>query len=253
MINLELLVREKHDQLNENDLQIWNYITQHEKECCDIRIEQLAEICHVSRTSILRFTKKISLSGFTELKFMLKQNVENQHQLSGIDIDEMSNIHNQSVSIIKEYDFTKACEILSSANHVFAYGIGELFSGAMQMMKSNFFLMNCMINPIQGIGEMKFVVNHICEADVVILFTMSGRNQTMIEFVKQLKEKSCKVITICGNRYGDIKEYSDLFFTFTPIPQKIKIDRDEYIPNSLLFYFIELFFFHYTAYIQQHE
>lgn len=249
---LDHLVQANYDSLNENDLQIWNYITQHKRECIDIKIEQLAEICHVSRTSILRFTKKISLNGFSELKFKLKQDEENQHQLTDMDIKEFNDIYLQSVNIIKEYDFLPACEVLNQAKRVFSYGIGEVFSGVMQILKSNLFLMNCMINPIQGTGEMQFVINQINTEDAVILFTMSGNDSITLNFAKQLKEKGCKVIAICGNRYGEVNSYTDLCYFFTPIPQKIKIDQDEYIPNSLLFYFIELFFLEYTTYVQYH-
>lgn len=251
--NIEALVKQHYDSLNDNDIHIWNYIVHNKQACSTIKIEQLADICHVSRTSILRFTKKISLNGFTELKFMLKQDIEDLRQLSEMDIDELNDAHMQSIQIIQNYDYTKACEILSQADRVFAYGIGEVFSGAIQILKSNLFLMERIITPIQGVSEMKFVIDKIRPQDAVILFTMSGNDPTTLDYAKQLKEKGCKVIAICGNRHGQINTHSDLCFYFLPIPKKIQIEHDEYIPSSLLYFFIELLFFKYCVYVQGHK
>lgn len=251
--NIEALVKEHYEALNDNDIHIWNYIVHNKQECSTIKIEQLAEICHVSRTSILRFTKKISLNGFTELKFMLKQDIEDLHQLSDEDIDELNNAHVQSINIIKDYDYTTACEILHHANRVFAYGIGEVFSGAIQILKSNLFLMERILIPVQGISEMQFVVDKINPQDAVILFTMSGNDPTTVAYAKQLKDKGCRVIAICGNRHGQINTLCDLCFYFLPITQKIQIEHDEYIPNSLLYFFIELLFFKYSVFVQNNQ
>ena len=72
MILLEDLVKEKYHELNENELYIWQYILHHKKETQKMSIQELAQRCNVSRTSILRFAQKLGLDGFSELKVYLK-------------------------------------------------------------------------------------------------------------------------------------------------------------------------------------
>ena len=72
-MKLDDLVNKYYSDLNLNDLYIWRYILGHKKTCENMSISELAEHCNVSKTSILRFTQKISLNGFSELKFYLKQ------------------------------------------------------------------------------------------------------------------------------------------------------------------------------------
>ena len=71
-MHLEQLIEQNYHKLNESDLYIWNHIRTHPDECRDISIDALSEACCVSHTTILRFAKKLGLSGFSELKVILK-------------------------------------------------------------------------------------------------------------------------------------------------------------------------------------
>lgn len=54
-MKLEELVNRNYQQLNDNDLYIWNYIIHHRKECERLSIDELALRCSVSRSTILRY------------------------------------------------------------------------------------------------------------------------------------------------------------------------------------------------------
>ena len=71
-MTLDELFNEHRSQLGENDLYIWNYITAHRRECAALPIETLGRRCNVSRTTILRFARKLGLHGFSELKVLLR-------------------------------------------------------------------------------------------------------------------------------------------------------------------------------------
>ena len=77
-MTLDELVESHYDELNENDLYIWQYIFHHKTECQKMSIQQLAHACNVSHTSIIRFTKKIGLDGYSELKVYLKWSLNKQ-------------------------------------------------------------------------------------------------------------------------------------------------------------------------------
>lgn len=47
-MKLEELVNRNYQQLNDNDLYIWNYIIHHRKECERLSIDELALRCSVS-------------------------------------------------------------------------------------------------------------------------------------------------------------------------------------------------------------
>ena len=67
-MKLAELVNQHYKELSSNDLYIWDYIQAHRKECQNLSIVELAQRCHVSKTTILRFAQKLSLKGYSELK-----------------------------------------------------------------------------------------------------------------------------------------------------------------------------------------
>lgn len=79
-MRLEELLNQYSDRLSENDLYIWDYVEKHKKQCENMTIEELARKCNVSRTTVLRFTKKLSLKGFGEFKVHLKMENDDKKQ-----------------------------------------------------------------------------------------------------------------------------------------------------------------------------
>ena len=71
-MTIDELVNKYYENLNDSDLYIWNYISKNKSKTCNYTIEELSKCCNVSKTSIIRFAKKLSLSGFSELKVYLK-------------------------------------------------------------------------------------------------------------------------------------------------------------------------------------
>ena len=69
---IEELINKYRSNLNSTDMIIWKYIYNNKNKCRNMTINELAKNCNVSRTTILRFSKKLSLDGYSELKAVLK-------------------------------------------------------------------------------------------------------------------------------------------------------------------------------------
>lgn len=52
-MKLEERISQYYDRLNPNDRIIWQYISTHMGECCNISIEELALRCNVSRSTVM--------------------------------------------------------------------------------------------------------------------------------------------------------------------------------------------------------
>ena len=94
-MNLEELVNSSLNKLNPTDLIVWRYIYANKKECCYISIYDLANACNVSRTTILRFAKKLGLDGFSDLKMMLKMEISQARRKA---VYRYSQSYNESLS-----------------------------------------------------------------------------------------------------------------------------------------------------------
>lgn len=77
-MELQRLVFEKETELNELDLDILNYVLNHQQEVQTLGIMQLADVTHASKSSILRMTKKLGFSGYSEFKYFLRHKVNQE-------------------------------------------------------------------------------------------------------------------------------------------------------------------------------
>ena len=71
-MKLDAVINQHYARLNENDLHILQFIRNNLELCQTSTIHDLSEQCNVSSASILRTAQKLGFSGFSELKFFLK-------------------------------------------------------------------------------------------------------------------------------------------------------------------------------------
>ena len=66
------LINKYYERLNEMDIYILERIVSNESKLSNIGIEELAKLCNTSKSTIMRLTKKIGFSGYSEFKNYLK-------------------------------------------------------------------------------------------------------------------------------------------------------------------------------------
>lgn len=120
-MKLQELVSHHASALNETDLAVWRYIESHPQECCYISIYDLANRCHVSRTSVLRFAKKLGLDGFSDLKSMLKLDQSRADAVPALNIAEATtNLCQKIGEEIAKQDFQRVNSLMHEAKRVFS-------------------------------------------------------------------------------------------------------------------------------------
>lgn len=124
---LEDLVNNNLSKLNPTDLIVWRYIYAHKKECCYISIYDIADACNVSRTTVLRFAKKLGLDGFSDLKMMLKMQISQAWEQPSMDIAQATTDLCQKVGEeVAKQDFTRINKLLYHAKRIFIYSSGHV-------------------------------------------------------------------------------------------------------------------------------
>lgn len=205
---LEELINKNYHQLNDNVRYIWNYISLHRKECENISIDDLAEKCHVSRTTILRFSKRLGLKGYTELKVFLRIDNSKSH-------DEDAGINNiyqsclRYMKSIKEQDMSHTIELLMNAKNIYAYGTGSIQNHVISEMKRTFLDVGKLIFTIKSMSETQVYEEVMTPEDVIIIVSYSGENKKMLEFVKKAKLRNISIIAITTQTTNSLFQIAD--------------------------------------------
>ena len=207
-MRLEELINKNYKQLNENDLYIWNYINTHRKECEKLSIDDLADKCHVSRTTILRFSKRLGLKGYAELKVYLR--IDNQQfKDKEAGLETVYHKYKDYMEDIKNKDLTSIIELIIQAENAYVYGTGYIQNHAASELKRAFLFVNKLFFNIKSMNETAAFVDIIENKDVMVMISYSGENKQLLDFAKKLKMKGVPIIAITRTKNNSLSQMAD--------------------------------------------
>ena len=206
---LDDLVKINYGKLNENDLHIWNYIDSHRLECSQCTIEELARKCSVSRTTILRFTKKLSMDGFSELKIHLKMEIADSKKPTRDIVKEVCSDYRKRIDEMEKNDYAEVCRLIYEAKRIFVYGSGAVQSFVAKEFARAFLSAQICMNQIEGgRGERELISDILREGDLVIIVSLSGESAHVLEFAKMLNMKGIPIVSMTKLRNNTLAQMS---------------------------------------------
>lgn len=254
MLNLEELVESHYDALNENDLYIWQYIYHHKRECQKMSIQELAQSCNVSHTSIIRFCKKLGLDGYSELKVHLKWNLEKGfHYEKNTIRDAVKELH-ETITMMEEKDLDPVLEMIHQAKRVFIYGSGQVQYNAAQELRKDFAYGKKIFFVIDGELEIDTTLRYANrEEDVFILISLSGDSETVVTLAKALKQMRIKNIGIALDNHNLLSKYADQFLGFKATSFDTGFYDKRFTCTGHFYLVISMLFLRYLEYYNQQK
>lgn len=212
---LEGLIEDNYHSLNENDLYIWQYIYHHKEQCRKMSIHELAHICNVSHTSILRFTRKLGLDGYSEFKVYLKLWTAQDSEFDRHMIHNSVNELTRTLKDLEGRDLDSILCLIDKARHVFIYGTGEVQYNAALEFKREFAYRHRIMHVIEGKTEIDTVLHTANPEDVFIIISLSGDNETAVNLAKTLRKLKIPSIGIALNTTNLLQKYCTAFLGFS--------------------------------------
>lgn len=251
MIMLEELVEKHYDSLNENDLYIWQYIHHHKSECQKMSIQELARICNVSHTSILRFCKKLELDGYSELKVHLKWNQEKKVEIDPTMVKQIAKELRDTVSLMEDRDLESILKLIYDAKNVFVYGGGIVQYHAAEEFRKDFAYGKKIFHVVEDGVEIDTTLHYATKEDVFIIISLSGDNETCATLAKALKQMHIKTIGIALDRHNLLSKYCDTFLGFTSTPFNTGFYDKHFTCTGHFFIIVSMLFARYVEYCHQ--
>ena len=75
-MKFEDLIKENKEKFTQTDFDIVDFLINNKNKKLDLSINEFAKKCLTSRTSILRFSKKLGFEGYSEFKYFLNKKEE---------------------------------------------------------------------------------------------------------------------------------------------------------------------------------
>lgn len=251
-MNFNELINKNYKTLNENDIHILKYIISNKEKVSNMRIEDLSDLCNISRTTILRLSKKLGFKGYSEFKTFLKWDIVSKQTIENNKIQEVERSFNETIMLLKSKNIDEMCEAIDKSNRVFVYGTGnaqEIFS---EELKRLFLFHHKYLHVIKGEKELDVSIENFNESDLIIMVSHSGNSpfiQGRLHEIKLRRAKILSITTLESNYLASSADYS--LYGYSATYNLVK--NEEY--NSSFFYFIilEMLFIRFSEYMINKE
>lgn len=246
------LIRENYSKLNKNDLRIYSYIVQNKSEANELSINELADKLDLSTSSIMTFTKKLGLEGYSELRYLIKWS-EEEIQGSSFDDNEIEytkNDINLTMTMMSSLNLDGLFESLNEAERIFVIGNGYVQLNVAEELKRNFLNVGKIVNIIDQASDYEQYVDMIGEGDVLFVLSFRGENKSLIDFLDRLdKNVVIASITKLSNNTISHRSYYNIAFVTHEVfdfNQRMKIS-----PISQYYVVIDFIILKYLSFIER--
>ncbi|WP_079708961.1 MurR/RpiR family transcriptional regulator [Paraliobacillus ryukyuensis] len=247
-MKLEEIINQYYDQLNENDLYILKYIVTNKDSCYKKSINELADACNASRSSVLRLAKKLNFSGYSEFRVFLKW--ENKQECAkGNHTASLENSIQTTLKDILHKEGDAINQLLFQANRIFIYGSGTAQTFCAYEAQRLFAIIHHYLIVIHDKAEFDTIASDIREDDLVIILSLSGDTPSLIPQVQQLVVKDVPFISITNlknNKLAQMTPYN-LYATSTATKTNNQTELISFIPFYIA---LELLYRKYVEFLE---
>lgn len=248
LMNLEEVINKHFSKLNDTDLHIIHYIMNNKNSCYKMGINQLAQHCNVSRSSVLRLAKKLGFSGYSEFKIFLKWNHKATEEKFNY-FDLLMKDMESNIKYLRAKRFDDICKLLETQSRIFVFGSGTAQTTCAYELQRNFINQHIFLNIIHDETEFEITLPDLTPNDVVIVISLSGDSLTFIPKIQQLVAKAIPIISITNLKTNTLAQMStyNLYAYSKPVKAN-PVDIVSFVPFFLIG---EALYRHYLDYREQ--
>lgn len=247
-MHVEEMILKKYGELNETDLFIWKYVSEHKQECTQLSIDALANLCNVSRTTITRFVKKLGFQGYSEFKVVLSWEIRESIHIDDSAYDSACDAIVKYVEDQKGKDYEDICRMLYEAERIFVYGTGDIQNAVAKQIKRMFLSCQETIYDFGGVTFDNAFYHLVQSGDVMILISLSGNSEKVLNIARQLKLNQVKIISITEFRDNQLTQLADESLYISATSLAILTSHPAFKTTMLYFILAELLFIKYSIY-----
>lgn len=155
-----------------------------------LKAADLASKLCISRSALHRLLQKIGLNRFSDLKVLLSARNQDPKQRSEIMPGSVSDLYQSLLDdVIRKMNPDGVCSLIDQAKLVVLYGTGNEQKNIAHMLARLLSLAGVAVMEVFDRGEMDFMQSALDRDDLVILISMSGEGESLIDMARSLAQK----------------------------------------------------------------
>lgn len=220
MESVIIKMRSLYNEMGPGEKKIADYIFEHKKEIIGLSISELSSEIGCGDATLVRFSKRLGLSGFQALKINIAQE-SGDNTPSGVEkgdncelifrkhIGDIALALENTKNIMDESSLTLAANEIMNANRIIIFGLGNSSSVAIdaqhKLLRAGLDAVAYCDNHMQAIAA-----SHLKKGDVAVGISHSGSSIDVVSALKIAHEAGAKTICITNKGASPIVNVSDI-------------------------------------------
>lgn len=229
------------------------YIIQHS-------IIEAAQLCHASKSAMLRFAKKLQYQGYSEFKYAMQEYIHkssqkesSSHQKNTL-LYEVAQSFQSTLQSLSELNFDKdlkkIVQDIRDYRYVKVIGIGNSSFCANQLVYS-LYSHNKFVDAVTDDVQFTYLANCLNEHYLLIVFSVSASMQTYQKLFQAAKKTNSKIVLITMNNESSLFNMANVVFQ---LPSHISPLQNSNVLNQIdnrttLYFFADIISYYYGTYI----
>ncbi|MEO2517969.1 MurR/RpiR family transcriptional regulator [Enterococcus avium] len=204
-MTLEQLIHQHLDELSDLDKDILQFMLANPDKVRSSGIMELAEMVHASKSSVLRTTKKLGFSGYSELKYFLRHTETSQQQeTSDKDIFEkqLDDIK-KTLEYMQSVNLEPINEMFDKSQTIYCYATGFSQKNIIDEFYKMLLNVDKRALVLPNETELDMVMPMITQNDCVVIASLSGETDDIKENLTAFEVRKIPVlaVTAVGDNY----------------------------------------------------
>lgn len=254
-MKLETFINESYDKLNSSDKEILSFISRNRDFVQKASIAEVAKKSLFSKSSIFRLCTKLGLTGFSQLKYLLQDEV--QESINIVNADYISQTLKSVLWTVNQFKRTKVNEIYETikiAHNIYIYATGWEQHIVTQQLQRNLYILGRTVFAFPSAGdEMGMNETNIKDTDVLIIISYSGMSESVLKMVQNFSVNGVKVISFTSFRQNKIAQASDYCLYYDTIAKNVPYAGHQEQFFSDLHLLVDLFCMGFANYLGDHD
>ena len=194
-MRLEALINKNYDLLTANDREIANTIFREKKAVREMNSTQLSSFLNISRTTLVRFMKKLGIATFAEFRLLLEEEQGSRNVMS-FGMRDILNHYHAVIDELKKHDYSQVCRMIAGADTIYLYGSGNEQKAVAEEFKRIFLIFGKYCVDLFDFGEVEFARERFRENDLFVAISLSGESSEAIRVMRCVQGSEIRTLSL---------------------------------------------------------
>lgn len=213
-------VKINYENLSESDKEVISYIERHKVEVINLSAVEFAEKVLSSKSSVSRVSKKLGFNGFSELKYLLKQEVNQSFIPPENFVEQLKNNTDKTFQYANQVNFQPLLNKMKTCKNLYIYATGFTQNNYSKEFSNDLFLSGRSNFLISGETNFDMISRSLTSEDLIIVTSLSGNTAGISGTIKYLslnKIPICSITAFGKNFLSDNSDYQ-LYYEVSELP-----------------------------------